>query len=353
MLHCLAILLISFVQLLTSNNEVELLFAGDAMQHGPQINNAKRGNGTYDYSNCFSQIKNEISAADYAVVNLECPLGGKPYSGYPCFSAPDEYAKALKDAGFDLFLTANNHTLDRGDKGVLRTISKLDELGIPHVGIYKNIASRDSLAPFITEVKGIKIGFVGYTYGMNGNQVRGNIIVNTIDRDKISNDIRMARNKGAEIVCVLLHWGIEYNLLPSQSQRDLADFLVSQGADLIIGGHPHVIQPYELIDNPTTGKKTLIVYSMGNFISNQTTTDSRGGSMVKVYLEKGPNGAQISEARYNLIFVQKPSSQNNYYQLIPASKPDLIKQSSKAQFTDFVKNARAIFNKHNINVSEQ
>ena len=130
----LSILMLSLVSLLQSNQTVNLTFVGDAMQHAPQITAALQADGTYDYSPCFEYVKQDIAWADLAVVNLECPLGGKPYTGYPCFSAPDSYARQLRDVGFDLFLTANNHCLDRRDKGLVRTCQALDSLGIPHIG---------------------------------------------------------------------------------------------------------------------------------------------------------------------------------------------------------------------------
>ena len=126
-----------------TSDDVTLVFAGDAMQHERQLNAARRGD-TYDYSACFRHVTDYVAAADYAVVNLECTLGGKPYTGYPCFSAPEEYALALKDAGFDLFLHANNHCLDRRDAGLSRTLDALDKMGMSHIGTYRNATERNN-----------------------------------------------------------------------------------------------------------------------------------------------------------------------------------------------------------------
>ena len=237
----LSILMLSLVSLLQSNHTVELAFVGDAMQHAPQITAAQQADGTYDYSPCFQYLTEDISGADLAVVNLECPLGGKPYTGYPCFSAPDSYAQQLRQVGFDLFLTANNHCLDRRDKGLVRTCHILDSLGIPHIGTYPNQQDREKRIPYIVNVKGMKIAFLDYTYGTNGIPIQGNVIVDFIDQQLIADDIALARQRGAHAICVNLHWGIEYQLKPVSSQRTLADWLVSQGVDLIIGGHPHVV----------------------------------------------------------------------------------------------------------------
>ena len=349
----LSILLISLIQLFSSPDDIELVFAGDAMQHGPQIQSALQPDGSYDYSRCFELVKDEISSADFAAVNLECPLGGKPYAGYPAFSAPDDYAQALKDAGFDMFLTANNHTLDRRDKGAARTLHVLDSLKIPHIGTYFNESDRDRKMPYIVDIKGYTIAFLGYTYGTNGIPVQKDFVVNHIDREKMVEDIHNARNLGADMVCVMLHWGVEYALKPNKAQKELADFLIAEGVDMIIGGHPHVVQPYEMRFNPKTGKNALIVYSLGNFISNQNDTNSRGGAMVRVKIGALGMSVVIKEATYSLLFVQKPSYGAKYYQLIPANREDLIKPHSKPQFNGFMKTARELLDKYNVGVRER
>ena len=160
--------------------EVSLLFAGDAMQHKAQIQSAKQGEA-YDYSPCFADITHEIASADYAVVNLESPIGGQPYTGYPCFSAPDEFPIALQNAGFDLFLTANNHCLDRYTRGAIRTLHILDSIGADHIGTYDSKDSFERFYPFITSIKGIRIAFLNYTYGTNGFTPHSPLIVNYID----------------------------------------------------------------------------------------------------------------------------------------------------------------------------
>ena len=225
--------------------EVSLLFAGDAMQHKAQIQSAKQGEA-YDYSPCFADITHEIAAADYAVVNLESPIGGQPYTGYPCFSAPDEFPIALQNAGFDLFLTANNHCLDRYTRGAIRTLHILDSIGADHIGTYDSKDSFERFYPFITSIKGIRIAFLNYTYGTNGFTPHSPLIVNYIDEEKIKKDIFRAKTLSADLIVACLHWGDEYQLLPNKRQEDLADFLAKEGVQLIIGAHPHVIQPMEL-----------------------------------------------------------------------------------------------------------
>ncbi|MDE6316662.1 MAG: CapA family protein [Muribaculaceae bacterium] len=299
------------------NDRAEILFAGDAMQHQAQIDAARRPDGTYDYSECFQSIREYVAAADLAVVNFEASLGGKPYTGYPCFSAPDEYPAALTDAGFDVFLLANNHILDRRDRGLHRTLDRLRHDSIPHLGIYHDTADRDSLCPLIMDVNGFKIGLLNYTYGTNGIAVTGNAVVDYIDHEKIRNDIIAARNGGAEIVSVCVHWGDEYRLLPNNAQRDLADWLTELDVDMIIGNHPHVVQPMEMRTS-RSGRPILLTYSLGNLISNMKTTDTRGGAMVTVSLRRNDSGeAYVSSARYLTTFTEPPSDGHNF-RVVPA-----------------------------------
>ena len=331
------------------DSKVDLVFAGDAMQHSAQIEAASNGDGTYSYDEYFAAIKPYIENADYAVVNLETPLGGKPYTGYPCFSAPESYLTALTDAGFDLMLAANNHTLDRRDKGVLQTISQFEKQETDFIGIYRNAEHRSNHLPFIKNINGINIAFLNYTYGTNGITIQGNVVVDYIDKDIIKKDIANARKKGAELIAVCVHWGNEYQLLPHSSQKELADFLCKQGVDLIIGGHPHVIQPMEMRYNELTQKNTLLVYSLGNFISNMKTRDTRGGAMLKVCLSRDINGeAQVDSASYRLVFTIPPTGNNDNFRLVPVEKYHSGSWASQCQA--FTKAAEDIFNKHNINV---
>ena len=334
-----------------TSDDVTLVFAGDAMQHERQLNAARRGD-TYDYSACFRHVTDYVAAADYAVVNLECTLGGKPYTGYPCFSAPEEYALALKDAGFDLFLHANNHCLDRRDAGLSRTLDALDKMGMSHIGTYRNATERNNNYPLIVDVKGLKIGFLNYTYGTNGIEIRGAVVVDYINKDIIKADIANLRKNGAQMIVACMHWGVEYILTENSEQRSLAEILSSQGADPIIGGHPHVIQPMKVVTK-ANGKKALVVYSMGNFLSGMRTADTRGGAMVRVVIGRTNDGTPyLKDAFYNLVFVQDPENASDNYTLIPASKSHLVRPNQRAYYDKFTRNARTIFKKHNVDVNE-
>lgn len=352
--------LLSFItgaKVLGDNPTAELLFVGDAMQHQAQLDRAKElGNGKgYDYSDCFTLIAPEITAADYAVCNLEVPLGGGPsYSGYPCFSAPDSYAVALKDAGFDMCLTANNHCLDRRDKAARRTIHALDSLGIDHIGTFYSAKDREERVPFIKNIKGINVGFLNYTYGTNGIPPQGNIEVALIERNKISKEIEKTRKAGAELVVVTMHWGVEYVLLPNKYEKEWANFLVDQGVDMIIGGHPHVIQPMEIIHSDKHKKNILLVYSLGNFISNMKTADTRGGALVRARIGRDENGKAIfKDADYDIFFSAKPEGGKSNFKVYPSHKENLIPKAQQGHWELFKRGALNIFNKHNREVPQK
>lgn len=351
--------LISFITGITNIGDpvsVELLFAGDAMQHQGQLDQARkegvRVGGGYNYDECFRYIAPDVTRADYAVVNLEVPLGGGPdYSGYPCFSAPDSYAEALQNAGFDMMLTANNHCLDRRDKGARRTLTALDSLGLDHIGTYHDRAQRDTLVPFVRDIKGIRFGFLNYTYGTNGIEPKAGAEVALIDREKIAQEIKATRQAGAEILVVAVHWGVEYVLTENAMQRSLADFLVDQGVDLIIGGHPHVIQPMEVRRNDKEDKDVLVVYSLGNFISNMKTLDTRGGALVRARVERGADGkARFKSANYDTFFSAKPEGQLTNYQVIPSWLSQKIPSGQTLHWRQFDQSAQRIFDKYNKNV---
>ena len=349
MTSLLVTLVISLSSLIFGGDEVEIVFAGDAMQHEAQNKAAKQADGSYSFDECFAAIAPYVEEADYAVVNLETPLGGAPYSGYPMFCAPDSYSEALKKAGFDLMLTANNHALDKRDKGAKRTLDILDELGLDHVGTYRNKADREKALPLIKDINGFKIAFLNYTYGTNGIKVQNDVVVDYIDKTKIKKDIATARANGAEVLCVCMHWGVEYVLLPNAQQKALADFLTEEGVDLIIGGHPHVIQPMEMRWSKAHNKKVFLIYSLGNLISNMTTKDTRGGALAKVKLVRDENGNPVVDsASYRLVFTLQPGGGSKNFRLIPVE--DYKSGALKSNCNVFVNNAEKIFNKHNVDV---
>ena len=346
--------IISTLLSIASPTSATIVFAGDAMQHQKQLDVAT-SEGKYDFTACFEEIAPWVSQADYAVVNLETPLGDSNFSGYPQFNAPYAYGEALKAAGFDMMLTANNHTLDRRDAGLRRTIALLDSLQVDHIGTYGNPAERKKAIPFIKNIKGFKVGFLNYTYGTNGISPQGDVVVDLIDREKIKNDIKATRDAGAELVVVAIHWGIEYVLLPPAEVKATADFLCAQDVDMVIGGHPHVIQPMEVRQNTTTGKPVLLVYSMGNLISNMTTRDTRGGAMVKTVIERDADGnARFGSAEYMPHFTVPGTSVTNNYRVVMLPTNECVNTSIPASWRShanaWLNSVIPVFDKNNINV---
>ena len=312
---------------------LSLLIAGDLMQHGPQIKAALQSDGTYNYDECFASVKNEIERADVAIGNFEVTLGGKPYSGYPQFRAPDEYLQACIDAGFDILLTANNHCVDSHRKGLERTIAMMDSLGVPHLGTYVNNNVREETYPFLLEKNGLRIVLLNFTYGTNGLPVEAPNVVNLMDTVQIRADLEKAKTMEPDVIIALPHWGIEYQQLPSPQQREMADWLIRNGVDHVIGGHPHVAQPLEL----STDSLHLVAWSMGNVISNQSKPNTYGGYMVRMdftkrWIEEGGRikentaSTKLSDCGYMLYWVSRPSDSGNKhnYRILPIDIPDSL-----------------------------
>ena len=334
---------------------ISLLFVGDAMAHQGQIDRARELGGSkgYDFSDCFTLIAPTVREADYAVVNLETPLGGGRggYTGFPCFSAPDSFAEELKRAGFDLFLTANNHTLDRSDAGLRRTIAALDSLKVDHTGTFRNAEERERLVPLIKDIRGFRIGFLKYTYGTNGITARDGAEVSLIDRDMMKREIAATRAAGAELIVVCVHWGVEYQLTEHASQRQLAQFLLDEGVEMVIGGHPHVIQPMKVIEDEKSGERRLVVYSLGNFISNMKTGDTRGGAMVTCRIVRDTEGkVHFDSATYDTFYAAKPAGGRSNYRVIPSWMPESIPVSQLSWWRTFDSSARRVFDARNLSV---
>ena len=351
-IYCLIIAMLYSVTL-SAQERITLLFVGDLMQHDAQIKAARTPEG-YDYSDCFKHVHEEISKADIAIANLEVTLGGKPYRGYPSFSAPDEFLHAVKDTGFDVLLTANNHCLDRGKRGLERTAHMLDSLQIPFIGTYRNPEERTNRYPLLIEKDSFRLALLAYTYDTNGLRPTEPNVVNYIDREQMKADILAARRMRPDAIIACMHWGWEYQSLPNTSQKELADWLISQGVDHVIGSHPHVVQPMEVRPDPKTPAKHLIVYSLGNFISNMSKENTDGGAMVKMVLSKKGGITRLEDCSYSLVWTSRPVlSKKKNYELYPASFINqLIQDEEFKPFSKFLDNTRSLFGKHNIGIKE-
>jgi poly-gamma-glutamate synthesis protein (capsule biosynthesis protein) len=343
----------------STSKKISLLFLGDIMGHNEQIWSAEdRETRAYNYDDVFQYIKNEISEADISVANFEVTLAGPPYKGYPEFSSPASLAVACKNAGIDIFVTANNHAADRGKKGILSTLFRLDSIGIPHTGTFPDPVARDTLYPMIIEKNGFSLALLNYTYGTNGITVPPPVIVNMLDKSTVAGDIEKAKSKNPDAIIIFLHWGTEYDTIPSKIQTDLADFFFNNGVDLIIGSHPHVLQKMNRMRSTTEMKDRIVVYSLGNFVSNQRRTRTDGGAMVRIELAKKADSLYVSDAGYYLTWVHTPiENYRKKFFILPCSKfenkPEFFaKPEDYKKMRTFIKNSRNLLYNQNTGINE-
>jgi poly-gamma-glutamate synthesis protein (capsule biosynthesis protein) len=354
--------LYSFIFILTaftasSQSDVSMLFVGDVMQHDGQIEAAyNKTTNSYEYEDGFKFVKPIINKYDIAVANLEVTLAGKPYKGYPQFSAPDELAETIVHSGFNVILTANNHSCDRGSKGVLRTLDKLDELGVAHTGTFRNKEERDKNYPLIVEKKGIKIAMLNYTYGTNGLEVAKPLIINYIDSTVIKADVAKAKERGADYIVCNMHWGKEYKLLPNSYQKKYEQLCYRIGVNMVIGGHPHVVQPIE--KKTVNGEEKLTVWSLGNFVSNMQTRPTRGGLMVGATISRHDKKIELESAEYYLVYVLKRSEgEVTQYYILPdydynSHRKGFLDSKNLTHYKNFFADSRKLFAEHNKGVEE-
>ena len=284
---------------------------GDVLAHGRVVQSASE----YGYTDFFKHVEGNIRKADVAVCNMEFPLAGKPYTGYPVFSGPESFAEYLSDVGFDVFLTANNHVLDKGFEGLSRTIGKLEDLSILYTGVAASEKADTLLNPLILQVKGVKVALVNFTYGTNQGTAARWPKVQRMSREALAPVMARARAK-ADIILVFPHWGIEYETRHSAQQEDMARWLVSQGADAIIGSHPHVVQDMQWIDG------VPVYYSLGNALSNQNDYLARleAALTLRYVLRFGENPEMIPP-RLDLLWCTKPGMIENSYAAVPIELP--------------------------------
>ena len=286
---------------------LKLMFAGDIMSQVPQIHSADLGNGQYDYTPCFQYIRPILETADLAIGNLECTLSEKPpYTGYPHFVSPNQLAKALKINGFDVLVTSNNHTLDNGQYGLENTIETLREQGFVQTGTFKNATYKTLLYPLIVYKNGFKIALLNYTHHTNGFKVSSPNIVNRLDMAVIKQDLEAAKKMKPDFIITFLHWGIEHIMVENDNQRAIAKLLHQWGADLIVGSHPHVVQPIKM-EHFKKNDNVLVAYSLGNFISAQPFVHTEGGILFEVDIEKTDSGTKISDYHYIPVLRYTPS----------------------------------------------
>jgi poly-gamma-glutamate synthesis protein (capsule biosynthesis protein) len=284
---------------------------GDVLAHGRVV----QSSSVYGYTDFFKHVEDHIRKADVAVCNMEFPLAGKPYTGYPVFSGPESFAEYLSDVGFDVFLTANNHVLDKGFEGLSRTIGKLEDLSILYTGIAASEKADTLLNPLILQVKGVKIALVNFTYGTNQGAAARWPKVQRMSREALAPVMARARAK-ADIILVFPHWGVEYETRHSAQQESMARWLVSEGADAIIGSHPHVVQDMQWIDG------VPVYYSLGNALSNQNDYIARlEAALTLRYVLHFGEEPQMLTPQLDLLWCTKPGMIENSYAAVPVELP--------------------------------
>ncbi len=329
-------------------SRIELLFAGDLMQHRSQLDAAKTTEGKYSFSGCYDYVRGTISRADLAIANLETTIGGSRYDGYPSFCAPDSFLYAAKEAGFDVMLLANNHCLDRGKRGALRTLQMTDSLGLMHCGLYRDSADRAARYPLLLNCKEVKIALLNYTYGTNGIPVPHPMIVNLIDKETMARDIEKAKAMQPDAIIACMHWGDEYTHLPPKSVKETANWLLAQGVDHIIGGHPHVVQPMEIRHDTLTCKRSAVVYSLGNFVSGMYARGRDGGLLVRLGLTRIYDICWLRSLEYALTWVARPERDRvDNFTILPIEPSLVVGKTGREKMLQFADDCRRLFREHN------
>ena len=316
-----------------------LAVTGDIMCHNTMFKDAfDFSNSTYDFSYMFDDIKYYLQTSDITIGNLETTFAGPDvkYSNFPTFNTPEQLAKNLKQAGFNIVSTANNHCMDNGYDGLVSTLKYLDKADLAHTGTYSS--EKDSQKILIQNVRGLSIAFLSFTYGTNGISIPSDksYCVNISNKDVILNQIKLAKEKNADIICVSIHWGTEYQTTPNDSQKKLADFLFENGVDIILGNHPHVLQPMEkrTIELSDGSKKEgFIAYSLGNFMADQNAKYTRDSAILNLSIskDKSTGKTSINSATYTPIYYYKNSSSSEHIFKILDIKTEIARYEAGAE----------------------
>ena len=289
---------------------------GDLLYHDILYFSAKKDDGTYDFHENFEYVTPWLKQADLAIGDFEGTINKDHYlAGYPLFNAPSEVMDAIKDAGYHVLDLAHNHILDSQIEGVISTADAIEKAGMTPIGVYTH-EPRDQAPLVIKEVNGIKVALLAYSYGFNGieqsiSQEDYNRYLSDLNEDKMKAEIERAE-KEADITIIMPQMGVEYRIEPTEEQKALYHKMIDWGADIIFGGHPHVVEPSEIVEKD--GDKKLIIYSMGNFISNQHIETMEGienahwterGVLMDVTIEKTTKGTQIKSAQAHPSWVSR------------------------------------------------
>ena len=342
---------------------ITIAAVGDVLTHTPVIKSARDNtDGSYDFRPIFGPVAPYLRQADYTVANLETRLAGpqQGYSGYPLFNSPEQLASALRWAGVDLAATANNHSLDMGWEGIVATLDNLDQAGLAHVGTYRSAEERSE--PLVVDIQGIKVGFINHTAALNGLVPPADkpFAVSRLNVDEVIEDAMTARAWGAEVVIALLHYGDEYLREPGLEEREITQKLLSGGVDVVLGSHPHVVQPIEHVFQYGGWKVTdkYVVYSLGNFVSAQRWRYSDSGLVAYVHIEKRGLRTYVTGVSYLPVYVQRTSvTGRTAYRVLPVlpglqPESDLpISATEKARMAAVWEELRPLLYSPNENIS--
>lgn len=304
---------------------ITLAAVGDNLLHNTVYHWAQTANG-YDFLPLYQPVSPLIEQADIAFVNQEAPASGQPPSSYPTFNSPQEALRDLVKLGFDVINLANNHMMDKGGQAVLDTLAFTDTLECLTIGAHQSSQARKQ--PAIIERDGITVGFLSYTYGTNGIPLPKNQpdLISLIDPDTIASEVSALRSQ-CDFLVVSMHWGNEYQLSATAAQKELAQLLADLHVDIIIGTHPHVIQPAQWLEAADGGHRTFVIYSLGNFISSQSRTNTMLGGMLTAQLQKTADGVCSIEAVGLLPLVTHFESGMKNYCVYPLSQyPESLAQ---------------------------
>lgn len=343
--------------------EISLLFLGDIMGHDLQIESAYNKNtGKYDFSTEFEHIQPFVKDVDATIGNLEVTLAGPPYKGYPKFSSPDQLAIDIKNAGINYLTTANNHIYDRGLEGFRRTVDVLDSLGFKHTGSFKSEEYKKQRHPLIIEENGWKVALLNYTYAVNGGVYDKRMLLNELDTAVIRKDLIETKKGNYDAIIVYFHWGQEYKRNSNLKQQKIANMCFENGANVVVGAHPHVIQEmskHEYTYKNGQKKDVLVAYSLGNYVANYGSWRySNGGALLRFKLKKTETGEiKIEEQGYYLVWVYRKAKTGKLktYYVLPIDQYENDKTLG-AEHTrlmkTFINDSRTHLKKYNNNVNE-
>ena len=335
---------------------IRIAVTGDIMCHSSEITSSTVSPDSFDFAPMFKYIKPYLQNSDFTIGNLETVTAGKEnkYTGYPKFNTPDQFITTVKNSGFNFVTTSNNHALDRGETGVLKTIQKLIQANLNYAGTYSSQKDRDSIRIF--DIKGIRTAILSYSYGTNGNPIPHGkkYLINLIDEKLIGEDISRARKSGADIVVVYYHFGQEYKREPIASQIDIVNKTKHLGADIILGGHPHVIEPLDYFKTSNAKLDTgFVIYSLGNFISAQNWRYSDAGVIIYLNISKNlrNDSIWISSVKYTPTWVFHGNTESGrQYAILPCiNYPNykFLKEPDQIKLVQAMEDTRSILHLYN------